>query len=78
MGWAKADRPWRLSTIRQRGLQSMASLLARPGVADLLPGFSEAVAGLQAQLAKAWKGLEPMPLYPAFGGPPGAHPGKPG
>jgi hypothetical protein len=78
MGWGKADRPWSLSTIRQRALHGWASLLARPGAADLLPGFSEAVAALHAQLAKAWEGLEPMPLYPAFGGPPGAHPGKPG
>jgi len=76
-GWMTQDRPWNLSTIRQRGLQGWGNLLARAGVSDLLPGFSQAVRELRAQLDASWKDLAPMPLYPAFGGPPALHPGKP-
>jgi hypothetical protein len=73
-GPMESDFQWQLSTTRQRLLQMMRNLLARPGVEDLLPGLSEALASLHARLAEAWADVAPMPLYPAFGGPPRKHP----
>ena len=74
MGWADRDLPWRVSSARQRGLELMRNFLARPGAAQLLPGFSAGVAALSAQLTQAWSGLAPMPRHPVFGGPAATHP----
>ena len=70
MGWHDADRPWGLSTMRQRGLALTAALLARPDAAAGLPGLTETVARMRRRLAASWTDVAPMPLYPAFGGPP--------
>jgi len=72
-GMANADRPGRgggLGSMRQRAMEVMRRFLARPDAAILLPGLTEAISAAEARLTTAWPDLPPMPLYPAFGGPP--------
>lgn len=64
--WLDEDGEWGLSTMRQRMLEGIRSLLARPGVAALLPGLADFAAELDQRFRARWPNVEPMPLYPAF------------
>jgi hypothetical protein len=64
--WLEADSPWGLSTRRQRVLEVIHSLLARPGLASLLPGLTDFAAELDQRLSARWPDVAPMQLYPAF------------
>jgi hypothetical protein len=70
MNWEAEDRPWGLSTLRQRGLSLLQNLLARPNLGAVLPRLGEAAAGLHASLSARWPEAAPMPFYPAFRGTP--------
>ena len=66
VGWLAADAPWGLSTIRQRALELIRRLLARPNLTALAPGLAVFAAELDQRLSARWSDFEPMPLYPAF------------
>ncbi|HEY3797410.1 MAG TPA: hypothetical protein VGL58_03585 [Caulobacteraceae bacterium] len=64
--WLQADRPWGLSSVRQRVRAVTGNLLARPNLASLLPAFAALMAEADSRLAERWPDLAPMALYPAF------------
>ncbi|HEY1427634.1 MAG TPA: hypothetical protein VGF50_13270 [Caulobacteraceae bacterium] len=64
--WLDEDGEWGLSTLRQRRLEGIRRLLARPGLATLLPGVADFAAELDQRLRVRWPGVQPMPLYSAF------------
>jgi hypothetical protein len=66
INWLEADNPWGLSTTRQRLLEMIRRLLARPGFAALLPGLADFVGELNTRFRAGWQDVEPMPLYRAF------------
>jgi hypothetical protein len=61
-----ADSEWGLSTVRQRRLEVIRSLLARPGLARLLPGVADFAAELDQRFRARWPDAQPMQVYPAF------------
>ncbi len=66
VNWLEADTPWRLSSFRQRLLELIRRLLARPNLATLAPGLADFAAELDQRLRARWPDVAPMPLYPAF------------
>ena len=64
--WLEDDHPWGLSTRRQRVLEMIRGLRARPGLVTLLPAFADFIGELDRRLGARWPQVEPMPLYPAF------------
>jgi hypothetical protein len=64
--WLEADRPWDLSTLRQRVMALIERLLARPNLAKVAPSLALVLTELDLNLRARWADMAPMPVYPAF------------
>ena len=67
LNWLEVDRPWGLSTVRQRVRALIETLLARPNLGRIAPALARVLSEIDGALRIRWADVPPMPLYPAFG-----------
>ena len=61
-----ADGQWGISSVRQRVIYRLETLLETISRHDSLPALAQTARAMKAKLLELWPDLIPMPLYPAF------------